>query len=543
MRGGVLLAVLWALFSIAHAAAQTEEAKEDGKAFADTLRPDIEGLANTEPTAEQLPGYTSDTPSEAGLYDVPETWETQGTIARSSNDNAVAVDEILSNNPATPTDEIVETLDNALTLQEDPVPLVSGYSEGGGDCVAIPGGETTTGIAQFTCNVGNEISQTTGSCTIDLQVVTQEAHFYFCSRYSTFCNVHDFSSCQFVTNVTIPCGYIYGCIDLDIYACPSVLPSGPAGHFLAEWPFLQRNEIACSALEAATTCGVASAEVCTQGPETRVIDGVSYTEDCWQWQRDYACTVYTPASDCDALEANGECTFREEYCITEEEPCYTYERVYDCPGSVIESAETNYICDGNIACIEGNCEQFERVANTEFDEAVSGLAAMSEAAKQLDPNNLRIFNGDSNRCKKKLFSLFSCCGGNGIPLIGDCNEVERALPEKIDNGLCHYVGTYCSKKFLGACLTKTKNYCCYGSKLSRIIQVQGRAQLGIGWDRPKDESCNGFTVAQFQILDLSLMDFSEVEADLMASVSLPDQLETVDRLQDRIGDYYAAAEE
>lgn len=39
--------------------------------------------------------------------------------------------------------------------------------------------------------------------------------------------------------------------------------------------------------------------------------------------------------------------------------------------------------------------------------------------------------------------------------------------------------TYCSKKFLGVCLTKRKAYCCFESKLARILQEQGRRQLGV----------------------------------------------------------------
>nr|WP_255573934.1 conjugal transfer protein TraN [Erythrobacter sp. SCSIO 43205] len=52
-------------------------------------------------------------------------------------------------------------------------------------------------------------------------------------------------------------------------------------------------------------------------------------------------------------------------------------------------------------------------------------------------------------------------------------------------GLCAYVGTYCSKKVLGVCVTKRKAYCCFESKLSRILQEQGRKQLPKPWDEPK----------------------------------------------------------
>jgi len=83
-----------------------------------------------------------------------------------------------------------------------------------------------------------------------------------------------------------------------------------------------------------------------------------------------------------------------------------------------------------------------------------------------------------------------------------------------------YVGTYCSDKFLGVCLTKKKVYCCFESKLSRVLQEQGRLQLPKPWDKPKEEQCEGFTLDEFARLDLSQMDFSEVYAEFTEAARL-----------------------
>ena len=67
---------------------------------------------------------------------------------------------------------------------------------------------------------------------------------------------------------------------------------------------------------------------------------------------------------------------------------------------------------------------------------------------------------------------------------------------KRGQNLCVHVGTYCSRKVLGVCLEKKERHCCFNSKLARIINRQGRAQLGLPMN-----SCGGFNQAQLQALE------------------------------------------
>ena len=90
------------------------------------------------------------------------------------------------------------------------------------------------------------------------------------------------------------------------------------------------------------------------------------------------------------------------------------------------------------------------------------------------------------------------------------------------------------------CKTKRTAYCCFESKLSRILQEQGRVQIGKAWAKPKDETCKGFTLAEFQMLDLSVMDFSEVYAEFIDAAKLPNELETTTQIQERIEAYLQA---
>src|SRR3546814_4974842 len=77
-----------------------------------------------------------------------------------------------------------------------------------------------------------------------------------------------------------------------------------------------------------------------------------------------------------------------------------------------------------------------------------------------------------------------------------CSQSEMRLDIKDRMGFCHKVGTYCSSSFLGICKTRRTAYCCFESKLSRILQEQGRGQLGRPWGAPKREQCLGFTIEE-----------------------------------------------
>ncbi|MEM3986834.1 MAG: conjugal transfer protein TraN [Candidatus Methanomethylicia archaeon] len=92
-----------------------------------------------------------------------------------------------------------------------------------------------------------------------------------------------------------------------------------------------------------------------------------------------------------------------------------------------------------------------------------------------------------------------------------------------ESGYCHYVGSRCIKKILGKCVQKSKVYCCFNSKLARIIHEQGRPQLTTfgpdgGWGSAKRPNCRGFTPEEFQAIDFGRIDFSEYIEDIQRNI-------------------------
>lgn len=104
-----------------------------------------------------------------------------------------------------------------------------------------------------------------------------------------------------------------------------------------------------------------------------------------------------------------------------------------------------------------------------------------------------------------------------------CNEEEGKLAMKEGAHLCHTVGNWCSSciTVFGSCIScieHTTSKCCFNSVLSRIVNEQGRAQIGKSWGSAENPDCSGFTVAQLQALDFGAMDLTEFYAAIVPSM-------------------------
>lgn len=122
------------------------------------------------------------------------------------------------------------------------------------------------------------------------------------------------------------------------------------------------------------------------------------------------------------------------------------------------------------------------------------------------------------------FDPYSLALSVAIMVIQDmlaCEPKEQILSMKLGQNLCHEVGDYCSNKFLGKCITKTRSYCCYNSRLARIINEQGRAQIGKRWGSAESPDCSGFTADEFASIDFSTVNLSEFVSEIMVNVSMP----------------------
>ena len=118
-----------------------------------------------------------------------------------------------------------------------------------------------------------------------------------------------------------------------------------------------------------------------------------------------------------------------------------------------------------------------------------------------------------------------------------CDEEDQATAIRKGQGLCHKVGSYCSKKVLKACVTKKESYCCFPSRLGKIINQQGRPQIGKSWGPVKNPDCSGFTVEELERLRFDEMDLSE----FINTIPMPNAKSAnfaVERLNEKARSYY-----
>jgi len=119
-----------------------------------------------------------------------------------------------------------------------------------------------------------------------------------------------------------------------------------------------------------------------------------------------------------------------------------------------------------------------------------------------------------------------------IQMLTACSASSLDTATKIDLKLCHEVGDWCSVSLLLFCAETTVGYCCFHTVLARIIQEQGRDQLGLGWGGPKQPNCGGLSVEQLSRIDFSKVDLSEYIADLQDRMRWPDSTFTAKKQSD-----------
>lgn len=559
----LVLALLGLGVSVSRAqTSETAAARAEGKAFATEIGKAAQDATRSAPNPGSLPS-TAAAPNGGALFANPDSMTGAAAAAASSNDAYRTIRSSMTTRPRVAPVDIETTIARSKAISADPMTLVSGMGGSQGNCRPLPPATgANVGTYEATCNTGVALDRTTERCTINLNVTIERTtrYRYWCSDFNAGFNGVD--DCATFENASCtPTGRHPGrCLQgrepyctepgepVTELSCDAQVPGGTLkGTEVASVPVERRDESSCAGLASDSGCS-ADPDICTSSdPVTRVIDGVSVTKPCWAWSRSYQCNRTRAAEDCSALDANRNCTFLRESCLTDETPCPTKERVYRCPVPPTAPSGPQFICDGDIYCVGGECETIDREANTEFKDAAVALHAAAQATKEFDPDNLSLFKGTRNSCKQAVFGLLDCCRGKAFPLLPGsailvalgCGRDEVLTHERDARGFCAYVGSYCADSFLGICLTKKKVYCCFESKLSRILQEQGRAQLGLKWASPKTETCRGFTIDEFARLDLSRMDFSEIYAEFEAAAKLPDELATAAALQTKIADFYA----
>ena len=211
-------------------------------------------------------------------------------------------------------------------------------------------------------------------------------------------------------------------------------------------------------------------------------------------------------------------------------------------GAGLDDAEDGGSCGGVRYCVGAGCETVQPRSNTGFANAATRLnMAVELGGEKFDREDMRFFKGTRRACTIRLFGLANCCRNDGLlEGLAGCSASERELARERHDGNTHYLGKRCAKRsFFGACIRRERVWCTFGSKLGRILQEQGRSQLGIDWG-----SCRGLTVAEIEGIDFDGLDLSEftenmLDGSMEPAVSLPESGDAGAAMRTRIRDFYS----
>ena len=284
---------------------------------------------------------------------------------------------------------------------------------------------------------------------------------------------------------------------------------------------------------------------CTEagGNRTLVKDGQSYSmyQSCWAYRDTYV-TQSADKGTCQTYTDNPACTLVSHQCAfySEEGACLHEYATYSCES---KTSGKVMVCGGDVFCLDGECDKAQSGKSNDFAEAVSQLAALAAAGKDVAALNgvdVRAFTGQAKFCKKAAAGYSNCCKNSGWGQdigLAKCSSDEKALAKAKSNKLTVSVGEFCSKKVLGVCLEKKRSYCQFDSKLAQIVQQQGRnGQLRISFGSAKHPDCRGITVDELQKIQFDRLDFTNFYEDLMNNQKIPDSGVLTQKVKEQIAD-------
>ncbi|RMH36726.1 MAG: hypothetical protein D6690_05175 [Nitrospirae bacterium] len=332
----------------------------------------------------------------------------------------------------------------------------------------------------------------------------------------------------------------YGQGDVFVKLCPEGKPPVQTGTVtLTSWSYsvIIREDLWSDNCAPYRTDGVQVSTTCLDSAPRTLPDGNggSHTVNppsafpalgCWTRSEEWIYTA-SHADTCGPYVSDPTCQQASSTCLIETNGrCELYEKTYEC-GSTTTCAQKQTIqqCTN---CGDPNglmpfCLDMSTPPNPNLFIAGTYLQLVEDIEDEFDENTLRIFPGQRLACDYSTIAppLIDCCDSSDpSKLFGSCSQEEIELAEARKANLTHFVGTRCVDKIFGICIRKEDVYCKFGTKLSRIVQEQGRPQVGRSWGGADTPDCEGFTIVEFQALNFEAMNLSEFYADVQTNLDV-----------------------
>ena len=270
-----------------------------------------------------------------------------------------------------------------------------------------------------------------------------------------------------------------------------------------------------------TDCQLVSEDSCLENNAQKEINGYWMTRPCWGNQQHFICKTLTH-SNCEPFLKQG-CQLTGYHCVKKiQERCQENELDLTCQEKICFNQKNT--CLPHNPCQQGQCDHSQPEESNDSQDSISRLAGLidgaNDMAKQTTQNRTpTIFKGESVSCKKYPIGINDCCTDNGWgDWIKHCPDEMKALQKAKEQGRAVLLGDYKD----GLLDSRHYVYCVFSSKLAAIFQIQGRDhQLHISFGEPKLPNCRGLTPNEFSRINMDQLDFSSVEKELMAGITLP----------------------
>lgn len=276
---------------------------------------------------------------------------------------------------------------------------------------------------------------------------------------------------------------------------------------------------------------------------TKKIDGFDVSRPCWEYSYTKKCN-YPSKNDC---AQHTRCySLGQRDCILHDSlgNCVNIKKEFSCKRWSMVSLKSDtvrydtqdkdgaekLVCE-NIPCVDGNCMDKSYQMDEDMLSSISQLGALSQGKNTQDV--FKIFEGLGHNCTKKPANYQNCCHvkpkGWGKQLGAKCSKDEEILGEKRQKNLCVYVGKE-FKKIEGVTILTKLHYCCFNNMLEKVVQVEGRKQLGMNFGNASHVNCRGLTLKELSLIDFSKMDFSKVAAEMQQKLAMPNVADVKGRI-------------
>ncbi|XJF46947.1 conjugal transfer protein TraN (plasmid) [Escherichia coli] len=181
---------------------------------------------------------------------------------------------------------------------------------------------------------------------------------------------------------------------------------------------------------------------------------------CWAYRDKYV-TQSADNGTCQNYVDNPACTLASRQCAfySDEGTCLHEYATYSCES---KTSGKVMVCGGDVFCLDGECDKAQSGKSNDFGAAVSQLAALAAAGKDVAALNgvdVRAFTGRGEilpvRLQPATVTAVRMVAGVRMSGLAKCNSEEKALGKAKDNKLTVSVGEFCSKKGAG-CLPAEK---------------------------------------------------------------------------------------